>query len=205
MAEQLLASSKRTRGAYSRLICLGCHERRIKCEFPDEIAVPDPGELRTTSSPCYRCKKLGVPCVVRCTRLGRPGPGGGLTTAAAENQEETRSVAIGLPPSRESYDLELRKVVVPISQPDSRPSPIPRCMNSAKIQILPLRRASAPPKLPVTSEDASSSSDGRPITAKRTRASKPKVKTGCLTCKIRRVCDLLMLVTSSLTFLLDQV
>jgi hypothetical protein len=182
MAEQLPKSSKRARGACSRLICLECHERRIKCELPDEVPVPDPGELRTTSSPCYRCKKLGVPCVVRRTRLGRSGLGDGSTALATESQDETHSTPLL----------------------DPRLLPVPRCMNPAKIQILPLRRATIPPELPVTSEETSSSSDGRLITAKRTRASKPKVKTGCLTCKIRRVCHFLTSVTPSLILSLDQ-
>ncbi|PVH93749.1 hypothetical protein DM02DRAFT_215133 [Periconia macrospinosa] len=63
----------RSRAAYSRLICLGCRERRIRCELPSEVDVPEPGELRTVHTPCYRCRRLGVPCVVRQTVLGRPG------------------------------------------------------------------------------------------------------------------------------------
>jgi hypothetical protein len=210
MSEHPSATSKRTRGAYSRLICLECHERRIRCELPDEVAVPDPGELRTASSPCYRCKKLGVPCVVRRTRLGRSGLGDGSTTLAAEIQGGTESVgsyAIDLPMSQAGYHLGWRDMMVPTSQPDSRPLPIPRCMGPAKVQILPLRRAAVPSKSPATSEETSSSSDGRPVSVKRTRTSKPKVKTGCLTCKIRRVCNLLMGVTfiPSLTFPSGQV
>ncbi|KAF2502201.1 hypothetical protein BU16DRAFT_576252 [Lophium mytilinum] len=75
-------SSKRPRGAYSRLICLGCRERRIRCELPSDIEIPDPGELRTIQTPCYRCKRLGVPCIVRQTILGRPSPERSSTTAA---------------------------------------------------------------------------------------------------------------------------
>jgi hypothetical protein len=65
--------AKGSRAAYSRLICLGCRERRIRCELPSEVEIPGPGELKTVQTPCYRCKKLNVPCVVRQTLLGRPG------------------------------------------------------------------------------------------------------------------------------------
>ncbi|KAF2464012.1 uncharacterized protein BDR25DRAFT_337616 [Lindgomyces ingoldianus] len=66
MSEPRPGGSKRPRGTYSRLICLGCHQ----------------GELRTVQTPCYRCKRLGVPCIVRQTILGRPGPESNSTTAA---------------------------------------------------------------------------------------------------------------------------
>lgn len=55
------------------MICLGCRERRIRCELPSEVELPEPGELRAVQTPCYRCQRLGVPCVVRQTILGRPG------------------------------------------------------------------------------------------------------------------------------------
>ncbi|KAK3390746.1 hypothetical protein B0H63DRAFT_389226 [Podospora didyma] len=66
------APAKRPRDKYSRLICLGCHARRIRCELPNEVELPNPGELRTAQTPCHRCKRLGVPCLVRQTILGRP-------------------------------------------------------------------------------------------------------------------------------------
>lgn len=80
MSRPKSAGSKRPRDKYSRLICLGCRERRIRCELPSEVEIPNPGELRTVSTPCYRCKRLGVPCVVRQTVLGRPSPKGTSTT-----------------------------------------------------------------------------------------------------------------------------
>lgn len=55
-------------------------------------------------------------------------------------------------------------------------------MTNAKKEILPIRKAST------QSQSGPSTEVGRPI--KFTRTSKPKVRTGCLTCKIRRVkCD----------------
>lgn len=224
MPDHTPESSKRSRGAYSRLICLGCRERRIKCELPNDVVVPDPGELQTTQTPCYRCKKLGVPCVVRRTRLGRPGPGDGSTTSLpAAVQDQTRpgaSSAIDLPLGWGYHRSEWSDGLVPLHQLDSSSNgtpPLadprsrgthhlgqsttsvsdispnlsvpgePHAINPAKVHILPLRRSPVLNKSPATSEDASSSGDGQVITTKRTRASKPKVRTGCLTCKIRRV------------------
>jgi hypothetical protein len=82
MLEPRSRSSKRPRGTYSRLICLGCRERRIRCELPNDVEIPAPGEFRTVQTPCYRCKKLEILCIVRSTILGRPGPGRSSTTAA---------------------------------------------------------------------------------------------------------------------------
>lgn len=74
-------------------------------------------------------------------------------------------------------------------------------MTSAKVPILPLRRAQPPP---LTRDGASgnsisdgrstsiatATSGGRESRPKQGRASKPKTRTGCSTCKIRRVkCD----------------
>lgn len=82
MSEVRPGGSKRARGKYARLICLGCRERRIKCELPDEAEVPDLGELRTVQTPCYRCKRLKIPCIVRQTILGRPSAEGRPAIAA---------------------------------------------------------------------------------------------------------------------------
>jgi hypothetical protein len=82
MPDPKATPARKPRGAYARLICLGCRERRIRCELPSDIDIPEPGELRTVQTPCYRCKRLGVPCIVRQTILGRP------STAASESQPE---------------------------------------------------------------------------------------------------------------------
>ena len=65
-------------------------------------------------------------------------------------------------------------------------------MTAAKIQILPLRRAHTPSSS--SSDDSTSSQphdSGEELhTTKQKRTSKPKVRSGCITCKIRRVkCD----------------
>lgn len=213
MSEQPPASSKRQRGAYSRLICLGCRGRRIKCELPDDVVVPDAEELRTVADPCYRCKKLGVPCVVRRTKLGRPGPVDGSTastTLPALIQGNARSItssAIARPLDERVCHSGCSDVVVLLhhSDLDASKEPLPLAdlpfLDSAKVPISAVRRATEPSKSSTVTESASPS-DRRMITAKRVRASKPKVKTGCLTCKIRRVCSPLASNATPLTSLL---
>lgn len=71
-------TSKRIRAKYSRLICLGCRERRIRCELAADIEPPNLGEVRTAPIPCHRCKRLGLACVIRQSILGRPGTGKAL-------------------------------------------------------------------------------------------------------------------------------
>lgn len=97
MSELRPAGSKRPRNKYSRLICLGCRERRIRCELPSEVEIPDPGELRTVQTPCYRCKRLGVPCVIRQTILGRPGPEKGSTTTRTGDIVSRVVIELSLP------------------------------------------------------------------------------------------------------------
>lgn len=170
MSEPRSEASRRPRGAYSRVICLGCQERRIRCELPDRTEIPGPGEHRTLQTPCYRCKRLDIPCVVRQTVLGRASLDCSFKSAkfATEHSRPHHEPISGnfLLPDPAGIDLK-------------RP---------AKIQILPLRQASAPTKSAVSRRSTSSdTSDNQACTAKRVRASKPKVRSGCLTCKIRRV------------------
>ena len=93
--------SKRPRNKYSRVICLGCRERRIRCELPSDTEIPNPGELRTVETPCYRCQRLGVPCVIRQTVLGRPGRDSRAATTAGSPNTWTSDVV-----SRIIIDLE---------------------------------------------------------------------------------------------------
>ncbi|KAI1510757.1 hypothetical protein KJE20_08180 [Pyrenophora tritici-repentis] len=67
--------------------------------------MPDPGELRTVKTPCYRCKRLGVACIVRKTILGRPSPEGSST--AASDPPPTRTGDMG---SRIIIELPSRMV-----------------------------------------------------------------------------------------------
>ncbi|KAF2722659.1 hypothetical protein K431DRAFT_283797 [Polychaeton citri CBS 116435] len=69
-----------------------------------------------------------------------------------------------------------------------------RPMNE-KVAIVPLRRSQPPPKpkrqvRKNSSEGVNAGGDSTDTNVRRKRASKPKVRTGCTTCKIRRVkCD----------------
>lgn len=92
MSEPRPGGTKRQRGAYARLLCLGCRDRRIRCELPSEVEIPEPGELRTVQTPCYRCKRLGIPCIVRQTILGRPSTESSSTTAAAFQPAATSDI-----------------------------------------------------------------------------------------------------------------
>ncbi len=66
-------------------------------------------------------------------------------------------------------------------------------MSAPKIQILALRKASSSPsssESPPESHDSGSGKDSGAQREKKKRTSKPKVRSGCVTCKIRRIkCD----------------
>lgn len=230
---------RKPRGAYSRLICLGCRERRIRCELPGDVERPGPGELKTTQTPCHRCKRLGIPCTIRQTILGRPTIESISTYASdptlvsvedvVEPQSSTEGQTDTAPAFAQGYshlgiesillqarpcspnNLSIRQddvrpgskdVVKHLSRPHSElscvsslSSPASRSIADfdhgrlAKAQILPLRRVHVPSSwtAPLNGTPSSKSSDSQTATAKRMRASKPKVRTGCFTCKIRRV------------------
>lgn len=95
---------KRKRSAYSRVICLGCRDRRIRCELPSDVEIPNPGEVSTTKTPCYRCKRLAIPCRIRQTVLGRPG---------AEHTNSNTAVDTELEPARNVVP----HVIVELSSP----------------------------------------------------------------------------------------
>ena len=73
--------------------------------------MPDPGELQTVQTPCYRCKRLGIPCIVRQTILGRPNAERSLTTAA------------NLPPARRG-DIVSRIIIELPSRTVARTQPV---------------------------------------------------------------------------------
>lgn len=95
-----------SRDKYSRLICLGCHERRIRCELPKDVIIPKSGEVREVETPCYRCRRLGFRCVVRQTILGRP-------------RTQSKSVAAAHHQRARIGDIEPRVRTKPL-QPDIR-------------------------------------------------------------------------------------
>lgn len=230
MAEEPIpARSKRQRGPYSRMICLGCQQRRIRCELPSETEVPGPGECLNVQTPCYRCNRLGIPCIVRQTVLGRPS-----TDDSSMSVTELPSVSSAEPPARLTAQAN-RWLSTPQEEASLNISATPGCgtlscpedapasgtmlnkpgdksyhystqqelispssfsprhagtapVRSEKVQILPLRRPPALVDSDVPRKSTQSdSSDSQTTKTKHARASKPKVRTGCLTCKIRRV------------------
>lgn len=62
---------KRRREKYSRLICLGCRARRIRCALPDTDIQPS-SQPQSQDKACQRCQQNGLDCIVDNTTLGRP-------------------------------------------------------------------------------------------------------------------------------------
>lgn len=71
-ADMAEATFKRRREKYSRLICLGCRSRRIRCVLPDITIVPS-SEPQTPDKACQRCAQNGLDCVVDYTTSVRYG------------------------------------------------------------------------------------------------------------------------------------
>ena len=63
--------SKRRREKYSKLICLGCRARRIRCALPD-VSIQPSSQPQPQDKACHRCRQNGLDCVVDSTTLGRP-------------------------------------------------------------------------------------------------------------------------------------
>ena len=59
-------ANKRRREKYSRLICLGCRSRRIRCVLPDTSILPS-SEPQPISKACQRCSQNGLDCIVDYT------------------------------------------------------------------------------------------------------------------------------------------
>ncbi|KAF2018090.1 hypothetical protein BU24DRAFT_491127 [Aaosphaeria arxii CBS 175.79] len=145
MPEPRSGNSKRPRGAYSRLICIGCRDRRIRCELPEEVEIPDPGELRTVQTPCYRCKRLGVPCIVRQTILGRPSPDNnrrsstiGTVSRSAETGDFVSRIIIELPTRTKPNHMS------DTTQNELSSTLVPRKKSCASNMLPLIQRGSAP-------------------------------------------------------------
>ncbi|CAI6331659.1 unnamed protein product [Periconia digitata] len=109
------APEKRKRSAYSRVFCLGCSERRIRCELSNDVEIPNPGEASTAKTPYYRCKRLAIPCRITQTILNRPGVGQTDLNISLETKlEHARNVVshivveFSLPTTFSSKELVLR-------------------------------------------------------------------------------------------------
>ncbi|KAK3680941.1 hypothetical protein LTR37_021014 [Vermiconidia calcicola] len=91
-APELRPEGKRPRNKYSRVICLGCRERRIRCELPRDVEIPRSGELQEVRTPCYRCRRLDIPCLIRQTILGRPSAQSSAVSAAHSKRATTTDI-----------------------------------------------------------------------------------------------------------------
>ncbi|KAL5458496.1 hypothetical protein PMIN06_003306 [Paraphaeosphaeria minitans] len=116
------------RDKYSRLICVGCRDRRIRCELPNDVDIPKPGEFRTIQTPCYRCRRLGIPCVIRQTILGRPSPKNRSSTSAVWQRTETEPRNVISP------------VFIDVSPEASEPDDVQEEENPPNSSVVPLTK-----------------------------------------------------------------
>ncbi|KAK3645683.1 hypothetical protein LTR56_003716 [Elasticomyces elasticus] len=75
MTEQQQQPSKprRPREKYSKLICLACRNRRIRCLLPTDLTIAPGPQPQEADKACQRCRQNNLACVVDSTTLGRPG------------------------------------------------------------------------------------------------------------------------------------
>lgn len=95
--------SKRLRGTYSRLICLRCRERRIKCQLPQDGSIEPSPQPQPKDRACQRCSQQGYDCIVRKTTLGRPS----RKHQVPHHPITPKDVASDRSPSPEANDLVL--------------------------------------------------------------------------------------------------
>jgi len=96
------ATARAPRGSYSKLKCLQCRERKIKCVLPS-LSIEASPTPQPSGTSCARCQQQGLECIVDKTVLGRPsqkrprsttgtasnlGYGESEPTFAAEDDEE---------------------------------------------------------------------------------------------------------------------
>lgn len=63
--------SRAPRGSYSKLKCIQCRTRKIKCVLPN-LAIEPSDSPQPKETSCIRCQQQGLECVVDKTILGRP-------------------------------------------------------------------------------------------------------------------------------------
>ncbi|KAK4893643.1 hypothetical protein LTR27_008112 [Elasticomyces elasticus] len=63
---------RRPREKYSKLICLACRGRRIRCLLPTDLTISPGPEPQEADKACQRCRQNNLECVVDSTTLGRP-------------------------------------------------------------------------------------------------------------------------------------
>ncbi|KAK5721197.1 hypothetical protein LTR17_014757 [Elasticomyces elasticus] len=72
MTEQQQPKPRRPREKYSKLICLACRGRRIRCLLPTDLTISPGPEPQEADKACQRCRQNNLECVVDSTTLGRP-------------------------------------------------------------------------------------------------------------------------------------
>ncbi|KAK5686629.1 hypothetical protein LTS10_002751 [Elasticomyces elasticus] len=63
---------RRPREKYSKLICLACRGRRIRCLLPTDLTISPGPQPQEADKACQRCRQNNLECVVDSTTLGRP-------------------------------------------------------------------------------------------------------------------------------------
>ncbi|KAK5721773.1 hypothetical protein LTR15_006365 [Elasticomyces elasticus] len=71
--QQQPSKPRRPREKYSKLICLACRNRRIRCQLPTDLTISPGPQPQDPDKACQRCRQNNLACVVDSTTLGRPG------------------------------------------------------------------------------------------------------------------------------------
>lgn len=87
-------ATRAARGSYSKLICLNCRSRKIKCILPtqDESVQPS-GSPQPADRACIRCQQQGLECIIDKTILGRPSSKRKQTEEQALSSSSTRKAS----------------------------------------------------------------------------------------------------------------
>ncbi|KAK5737218.1 hypothetical protein LTR17_006828 [Elasticomyces elasticus] len=94
MTEQQQPKPRRPREKYSKLICLACRGRRIRCLLPTDLTISPGPQPQDPDKACQRCRQNNLECVVDSTTLGRPSgkrmrtddPSSGAASRASERR-----------------------------------------------------------------------------------------------------------------------
>lgn len=70
-ANEDYARLRAPRGSYSKLKCLQCRSRKIKCILPNP-SIQASSSPQSPETSCIRCQQQGLDCIVDKTVLGRP-------------------------------------------------------------------------------------------------------------------------------------
>lgn len=80
---------KRARGSYSKLICLQCRKRKIRCILPEDGTIEPSDAPQTPENACQRCRQHGLECIIDRTVLGRPSQKRSIRDEFDENYEHS--------------------------------------------------------------------------------------------------------------------